>query len=267
MRHSLPRLALSLPVIMLLHVLLLAPVPVVRALPLGQERPHAFKPWILGAGDASYLQVTGFPSPVTAGATENFDVTVKDSGGDTVTDYVGTVHFTSSDPLADLPADYAFVPGDAGTHSFSAALATAGSGHTITATDVKDGSITGTQTGIEITAAGASTLQVEGYPTPATAGEGHTITVTVKDAYGNTVTGYLGTVTFTSNDPQAVLPGGYTFVPEDAGTKDFGVTLKTVGSGRSVTVTDTVNGSITGTQTGIEITAAMYSVHLPLILR
>src|SRR5579864_800260 len=37
----------------------------------------------------------------------------------TLTGYTGTVHFTSSDAQAVLPADYTFVPSDAGSHQFS----------------------------------------------------------------------------------------------------------------------------------------------------
>jgi hypothetical protein len=69
----------------------------------------------------------------------------------------------------------------------------------------------------------------------------------VKDAYGNTVTGYTGTVHFTSSDGQAVLPANYTFTATDAGVHTFsgGVTLKTVGS-QTVTVTDTLTTSLFG---------------------
>ena len=60
------------------------------------------------------------------------------------TGYTGTVHFTSSDGSAVLPANYTFTAGDAGTHVFSVTLKTAGT-QSITATDTVTGSITGTQ--------------------------------------------------------------------------------------------------------------------------
>jgi hypothetical protein len=74
--------------------------------------------------------------------------------------------------------------------------------------------------------------------------------VTAQDAYGNTATGYTGTVHFTSSDGAASLPVNYTFVALDAGVHSFagGVTLKTGGS-QTVTGTDTVTGTITGSQT------------------
>ncbi len=39
-----------------------------------------------------------------------------------------------------------------------------------------------------------------------TAGSSQSVTVTAKDQYGNTTSGYTGTVKFTSTDPAAGLP-------------------------------------------------------------
>lgn len=71
--------------------------------------------------------------------------------------------------------------------------------------------------------------------------------VTAKDAYGNTVSGYTGTIHFSSTDHGAVLPTDYPFVPGDNGTHTFdgGVTLNT-GGVQTVTATDTGTPGITG---------------------
>jgi len=66
---------------------------------------------------------------------------------------------------------------------------------------------------------------------------------------------YAGTLHFTSTDAQAVLPVDYTFVPSDAGTHVFSLTMKTSGS-QSVTATDTVNSALHATQTMVESPAA-----------
>ena len=71
-------------------------------------------------------------------------VTARDAFGNIATGYTGTVHFTSSDGQAALPADYTFTAADAGVHTFTATLKTAGS-QTITATDTVTATITGTQ--------------------------------------------------------------------------------------------------------------------------
>ncbi len=63
--------------------------------------------------------VSGFPSPVTAGVAGTVTVTAKDANGDTDGGYTGTVHFTSSDGQAVLPADYTFTAADAAdTHLY-----------------------------------------------------------------------------------------------------------------------------------------------------
>src|SRR4029077_3524862 len=156
---------------------------------------------------ASTYQVSA-PSSGTAGTAFNVTLTAKDAFGNTATGYTGTVHFTSSDGQAVLPANYAFTAGDAGIHTFSATLKTAGS-RSVTATDTAAGSTTGSAT-VSVSAAAASTYQVSA-PSSATAGSSVNVTVSAKDAFGNTATGYTGTVHFTSSDGQAVLPANYTF--------------------------------------------------------
>jgi hypothetical protein len=71
---------------------------------------------------------------------------------------------------------------------------------------------------------------------------------TAKDNYGNTATGYAGTVAFTSTDSAATLPSNYTFVSGDNGTQNFTVTLQTPGA-QTVTATDNVTASISGSVT------------------
>jgi uncharacterized repeat protein (TIGR01451 family) len=62
------------------------------------------------------------------------------------------------------------------------------------------------------------------------------------------LTGYTGTVHFTSSDAQAVLPADYTFLPTDVGAHVFSFTLKTLGD-QTITVTDTHSAGFTGTTT------------------
>ena len=198
------------------------------------------------------MLVTGFPFVQAAGTAGSITVTLKDPGGNTVTGYTGTVHFTSSATAAVLPADYTFVAADNGTHTFTNAVTLKSAGlQTITAADSVNGTLTGTQSGITVTPLGASTLTVAGFPNPGAAGVAGSVTLTAKDIFGNTASGYTGTVHFTSSDGTAVLPANYTFISADNGTHAFaGVTLYTPGT-QSITATDTITGSVTGTQSGI----------------
>jgi hypothetical protein len=206
---------------------------------------------------ASSLLVSDFPSPATAGVAGSFTVTALDSSGHVDTGYTGTVHFTSSDAHAVLPANYTFTASDQGVHTFTATLKTALT-QSLTATDTSTGSITGSQTGITVNPAAASRFIVSGFPSPTTAGVAHSFTVTAEDAYGNTTTGYRGTVHFTSSDAHPVLPANYTFTASDQGVHTFTATLKTALT-QSLTATDTSTGSITGSQTGITVNPAAAS--------
>jgi hypothetical protein len=52
---------------------------------------------------------------------------------------------------------------------------------------------------------------------------------------------------------RAVVPANYKFTSSDAGVHTFSALLKTTGS-QSLTATDTVTSSITGTDLGIQVT-------------
>ena len=207
------------------------------------------------------LAVSGFPGLQTAGTAGSVTIMAQDASGNTDTAYLGTVHFTSSDPTAVLPADYTFVPADHGTHTFTSSVTlktVAGGTKSITATDSAL-SITASQSGITVTSAGAATLTVSGFPGSQTAGVAADVTVTAKDAYGNTATGYTGTVHFTCTDAAAAFPLDYTFVSGDNGIHTFtgGVTLNSVSPPTvAITASDTVTGTIIGTQSGITVTPA-----------
>jgi len=96
---------------------------------------------------------------------------------------------------------------------------------------------------------------VSGLTSPRTAGVAGSVTVTAKDAYGNTVTGYTGTVHFTSTDTKAILPADYVFLAADHGVHTFSVTLKTAGT-QTIRSRDKVTSTITGVQAGIVVNPA-----------
>lgn len=80
------------------------------------------------------------PSSATAGSAFSFTVTAEGPGNCVVTGYLGTVHFTSGDGNATLPADSML---SSGSGTFSATLRSAGN-QTITATDASNSLMTGT---------------------------------------------------------------------------------------------------------------------------
>jgi protocatechuate 3,4-dioxygenase beta subunit len=204
------------------------------------------------AAAASSFSVTGFPSSTTAGTSKNFTVTVLDPYGNTATSYRGTVQFSSSDPQAALPANYMFTATDAGKHTFSAALKTAGT-QSLTATDTSNTNITGAEKNIAVSPAAASkfllALILPAGATNVTAGTPFNLTVTVVDAYGNVVPTYPGTVNFSDSVGSATLPANYTFTTgtgKDNGVHTFtSLVLRTKGV-QTLTVTDIKKSALLG---------------------
>ncbi len=103
-------------------------------------------------GPASAMTALGLANSTTAGAAGSITVTVRDAFGNIATGYRGTVHVSSSDGAALLPADYAFTAGDNGVHAFAVTLNTVGT-QSVTVSDVANGSLTSTQAGINVISA------------------------------------------------------------------------------------------------------------------
>jgi hypothetical protein len=192
---------------------------------------------------ATHLSVAATSVTVTAGTPFNITVIALDASGAVVPTYPGTVHFTSSDAQAVLPANSTLT---SGTGTFSVTLKTAG-GQTIAATDTVTNSISGTS--ITISVSQPATHFSVTAPASATAGTAFNFTATALDASNNTATSYSGTVHFASTDGQAVLPANSTLAN---GTGMFSATLKTLG-GQTLTASDIVNTSITGTSNSISV--------------
>jgi hypothetical protein len=202
-------------------------------------------------GNPDHFNVNTPSGSVTAGTPFDLVVTVQDLYDNTVTGYTGTVTFTTSDPGGSVPVDYTFTPSDNGVHTFplQATLILAGS-QTITATDTTTSTITGPGT-FDVSAAALHHFSIT-TPGPVAAGQAFDLIVTAQDRYGNTVTGYTGTVTFTTSDtdPQVSLPPDYPFVAADNGMHIFSnmATLYSTGP-QTIFVTDLSDNTITGSLT------------------
>jgi hypothetical protein len=179
---------------------------------------------------ASHFVVSA-PAAATAGTAFNLTVTALDAGNAVATGYTGTVHFTSSDGAAMLPANATLTNG-AGT--FSATLNTSGS-RTITATDTVTAAITGTATVNVAPVKTATTTTVASSQNPSSAGQSVTFTATVS---GATPTGSL-----TFKDGSTVLgivalAGGVaTFATSSLTTGNHSITAVYGGDGNFVAST------------------------------
>jgi hypothetical protein len=187
------------------------------------------------------------PVSATAGSSEVVSISAEDTSNQVVTGYTGTVHFTSTDTHAVLPADYTFTAADTGQHAFTLTFETSGT-HALRATDTTHPSITGLVAAISVAPAAASSLEVRFASfqlSPSVPSQ--PFTVTALDPYGNVATGYTGTVHFTATDTGAALPGTYTFTAADAGTHAFAMT-PSASYQQWLTATDTSNSGITGSR-------------------
>jgi hypothetical protein len=181
------------------------------------------------------LSVTVLPgtATITAGGSQAFTATDKDVYGNTW-DVTCTV-------------DWSIDSGAGGSVS-ACGLATATKVGTWTVSAL-DGSGNIGVASLTVDQGVATHFVVSGFQSPTAAGVSGTVTVTAYDSCGNVATGYTGTVQFASSDVQAVLPAGSTL---SSGTGTFSVTLKTAGT-QSIYATDSVDSSITGSQTGITV--------------
>jgi hypothetical protein len=185
-----------------------------------------------GGGAATHFSVTA-PATAAAGSTFNFIVTALTAANTTATGYTGTVHFTSSDGKAVLPANSALLNG---VMTLPAVLNTAGA-QTITATDTVTASITGTSGTITVAGVGPSPMLViskthAGNFTQGQQGAQYSLTVTNSGA-GPTSGNAVSTTVQSTGSIYAT--GGGSTPP----------TMITLPSGATSVVFNSVTGSIT----------------------
>ena len=206
----------------------------------------------VNAGALAKFVIATISSPQTAGVAFNVTVTAQDANGNTVANYNGDGN------KANLTSTGALVGSPITTASFTNGMVV----QSVTITNTGNFTITAVGTGqgngiggvpsnlFTVNAGPAASLTVSA-PASATAGTAFNFTVTAKDSFGNVATGYAGAVKFNSTDAQAVLPANSALTN---GTGTFSATLKTAGV-RTITGTDTVNGSIAGVSGNITVSA------------
>jgi hypothetical protein len=179
---------------------------------------------------------------VTAGDNIALSVRAVDAFGNSANGYTGTVKFSSTDPLANLPADYLFTAADAGSHTFNVALKTATPKNVVwnfAVADAANPATLATLTNFEVINAAASQFAIN-VPSRIDAGVPFTLKVNAYDAFGNSAKNYFGTIHFSNTAGSADLPADYTFTSDDSGDHRFNVTLN-VGGTQILTVSDTSN--------------------------
>ena len=197
-------------------------------------------------GSATHFTVSA-PASATAGTPINFTVTALDAFNNTATGYLGTVRFASNDSQAVLPANYTFAAGDSGVHTFSITLETAGN-RTVSASDTTTGTITGTSGNISVGAGSpASITATAGTPQSATINTAFAINLgaTVKDAFGNLVSGAMVTFAAPGSGASGTFAGGV----NAATTNSTGVATAAVFTANGTAGSYNVSASVVGVST------------------
>ena len=200
------------------------------------------------AATLSKLAILGTPASITAGSPLFFSVNAEDTFGNVITNYTGTVHFSSTDIQATLPLNTTL---NGGTANFSATLKTAAN-QTINVNDINNGNINATSNTISVTPATTGQFVVVASSSTVTAGGITTFSVTAEDLFGNVTHGYTGTVHFSSTDASVNGPANETLTN---GVGTFSYAFKTAGP-QTATATDLVTPSINGTSNTVKVTPA-----------
>src|ERR1041385_8128012 len=127
----------------------------------------------------------------TAGDQLAVTLTVLANNGKAAPGFRGTVHLTSTDAQATLPADIVFGASDAGVKQVTVTLKTAGSA-ALLATEITGKAAAAGSATLTVRPAAAHSYQLSTLPGAAIAGESMVLTVTVLDIFGNVATSYTG---------------------------------------------------------------------------
>jgi len=181
------------------------------------------------------------PASTISGTSISLGVTPLDASQAGVPCYIGTVHFTSSDPALALPADYTFTVSE-GPHTFSLTPRTPGP-QSVTVTDTVTGTILST---IVINVSASPTQStITANPSTNLAANGSaasTITVQYKDVNGVNLTSGGGTVTLSTTHGTLTTP-----VNHNDGTWTASLTATQLGT---ATISGTIDGvAMTSTAT------------------
>jgi hypothetical protein len=250
---------------------------------------HVFQVSFTGAGDSQEIAVVDLsdrsiagnvypiqvnPAPVSQlvfdspgpGGSEPVDsrnewsLFAEDPYRNIVPSFHDTIHVSTTDTHASTLADHTYGSPHTdweGGDPITFTLRTVGN-QTIVASDLTNPQIKAAAGSVQVVPGTVAQCTVSNFPTTTSAGAGQSFTVVVKDQDGNIATNYTGAITFTSSDPQAILPTHYNFTAADAGVHTFHATLFTAGS-QSITATCypywwTSGVTVTGTQANITVT-------------
>jgi hypothetical protein len=210
----------------------------------------------VAAGAPASVRFADVPATVDAGADMTFVVGMVDAFGNPNTTYSTQLAVSVSDRLAPAVENVQVANG-LGTVRVN--LPNVGP-QSVRVTDVNNMAVTAAvETRVRPRAPDSCVLTL---PASTTAGSSVAARVRVFDSRGNLVTGYSGTMTFSSSDPQATFPSPYAFEATDGGGLAFLVTPRTAGA-QTFTATDAANRLACSAPIGVTPASNRVVVTLP----
>ncbi|MBI4575685.1 MAG: Ig-like domain-containing protein [Planctomycetes bacterium] len=181
------------------------------------------------------LELSGVADPYALGSASDLTVTARTISGTVAAGYAGTVRLSSSDPAATLPADYAFVPADAGRHTFSGGLVLRTEGErSVTATDLSGAALAGTISGVTVTGPAQRVVVRSASEAAPFKTDSVVVTVEVQDSSGNPQASHPAYAATVSASGSGAVAGGP--VSLASGVASATVTVTNNGSTEAVTV-------------------------------
>lgn len=190
--------------------------------------------------------IVSAPAAATAGTPFDYSVSIEDEPGYLLTEYAGTIHFTSSDSGATMPADALLTNG---TGSFAAALKKAGN-QTITAMDAANALLSGTSGPVAVAADAATLLSIIS-GSGQSAGPGAVfsapLVVMATDAFNNPVPGVSVAFNTAGSGPGAAITGS-------PATTNLGGEAAATAQANTIAGSYTVTASISGSTAHFNLT-------------
>src|SRR5437867_2031311 len=227
--------------------------------------PATSAPLDITPGAATHLVFTVQPANPTAGPTlpAALPIAAQDAAGNTVPSFTGSVTLAlgGTNPAGGVLAGTTTVAAVNGVASFATLSIDKSGSYWLTATAPATGLSGGTSNDFSIAAGAATQLAFTVQPSNAVAGRtiSPAVQVSARDAQGNLVTGFVGSVTMAlGTNPGGSTLGGTTTVPAVSGVASFGnLSLDKVGTG--YTLTAAAAGPTAATSNSFNVTAGAAS--------
>jgi hypothetical protein len=189
------------------------------------------------------------PASTSSGSAFNVTVQTKDSAGNNLSSYRGTIQFSSTDGSATLPGNYTFTAADAGAHTFAGVILRTTGSQTISAVGTVNVGFHGTSAAISVGSTAANDFSISASPTSVSVAQSASGSSTISTAV---TSGSAGTVSLAvSGAPSGVTATLSPTSVTAGGSSTLNMTVSSTASPGTYTLT------VTGTEGSASHSAAV----------